>query len=321
MKHPVNIKPFYILISVISLTGVLSSIFISFRRDMNDASIRLKSIPSEVYTSKSGDIEYLLTGKGPTILVSHGITGGIDQGIGLSNAYARNKYRFLYISRFGYLKSSMPGNASAKMQAQAYSDLLNHLRIKKVFIIGNSAGGPSAMNFAADFPNKCRGLVLISSVMPAPVPRDTSSAPPDIVFKSDFIYWLTTNIAGKSLMKMFVPPAIMVKMDKMKIKKIKHDVFMSALPISRRSEGILFDNKVSNPSIENMPFDFARINTPTLIIHAIDDPAPPYQGARKISGLIPGAILVSIKEGGHLIIGHEEEVKNAISKFISGPDR
>ena len=47
-----------------------------FRKTLAQNYSRLDSIPSKVYTSKHGDIEYLLRDEGPTILISHGITGG-----------------------------------------------------------------------------------------------------------------------------------------------------------------------------------------------------------------------------------------------------
>jgi len=81
---------------------------VKFRKALSQSYSRLDNIPSQVYNSKHGDIEYLLRGDGPTILVSHGITGGVDQGIGFSEDFLGSGYRLLFVSRFGYLKSSMP---------------------------------------------------------------------------------------------------------------------------------------------------------------------------------------------------------------------
>jgi pimeloyl-ACP methyl ester carboxylesterase len=53
-----------------------------------------------------------------------------------------------------------------------------------------------------------------------------------------------------------------------------------------------------------------------LVDYAKDDPAPPYAGAVLVSERIPNCRLVSVENGGHLLIGHEEEIRDAISKFI-----
>ena len=95
---------------------------------------RIDKIKSQIFSSKLGDIEYILVGEGPIILISHGISGGIDQGNQLVNSYFSSSYRFLLLSRFGYLKSSIPENSSVELQAEAYKLLLDHLGIKKVII-------------------------------------------------------------------------------------------------------------------------------------------------------------------------------------------
>src|SRR5215207_2629044 len=101
----------FICIGVLILVGVFLIAFLSFRNDLQKNIRRLKNIQSNVFISKYGDIEYILVGEGQTVLISHGITGGVDQGIWISNSCVGKGYRFLYISRFGYLKSSMPKEA------------------------------------------------------------------------------------------------------------------------------------------------------------------------------------------------------------------
>jgi pimeloyl-ACP methyl ester carboxylesterase len=301
-------------IVLILFVGSFLSIYFTFKKELGVANNRLRSLSTSVFSSSIGDIEYRLEGEGPCIVISHGVTGGIDQGIGLKEMYVGNGYQYLYISRFGYLKSSMPEKPSAKLQAQAYSELLDHLGIKFVYILGNSAGGPSATYFAIHYPEKCKALILVSSAVPDGKAEGKVSAPPDIVFKSDFIYWIATKTAGKSLMKMFVPESIQKKMTKQELKKIANSVFASVLPVSKRSSGIIFDTNVSNPSVNMIPFE--QVKPPTLIIHAVDDPAPPYKGAKEIASRISGAKLVSIKDGGHLLLGHEDEVKKEIYSFF-----
>ena len=44
-----------------------------------EARSRLARIPATIYTSQYGDIQYRVAGSGPSVLVSHGITGGVDQ--------------------------------------------------------------------------------------------------------------------------------------------------------------------------------------------------------------------------------------------------
>ena len=309
-------KVFILLVIGIILVVSFIVILITYKKALSVSSFKTNAIKSSIFKSEEGDIEYMLEGSGPTILISHGVTGGIDQGIGLTNMYLGPGYRYLYLSRFGYLKSSFPDNPSAKLQAKAYKDLLDYLGIDSVFILGNSAGGTSAIHFAIDYPEKCKGLILVSSV----VPGDTKALPPEqimkVVFGCDFIYWSTIKLFGRNMLQMFVPKSIDNELSKPKRRDLINNILLSGFPISYRTKGVLFDTYISNISInEDIPFE--SIKSPTLVIHAIDDPAPPIEGARKVSARIPDCNLVTFEVGGHLILDHEQEIKKSIHLFIS----
>ena len=294
---------------VLALAGI-GIAYIAFRRDLSAARSRLASIPTQVYASRHGDIEYRLVGEGPTVLISHGVTGGIDQGIALTTTFGmfRKGYRFLYISRFGYLKSSMPAHASARLQATAYRELLDHLGIEKVFIFGNSAGGTSAMWFAVDYPERAKGLILQSSAVPG---AEIASTPP-LVMKYDFAYWLAVKTLPHTLLNIFVPKGFPITQEEKDF--YTRNVFEASLPISQRSEGIAFDNQVSTPSVGDIPFE--QISAPTLILHALDDPAPPIEGAREVARRVPNSQLVEL-DGGHFLLRHDQDIRDAIAGFVS----
>jgi pimeloyl-ACP methyl ester carboxylesterase len=304
-----------IIIGIIVVVSIIL-ILITYNRALSVSSSGIDSIKSSIFKSSEGDIEYILEGSGPVILISHGVTGGIDQGIGLVDMYIGKDYRYLYISRFGYLKSSFPDNPSAKLQARAYKELLDYLGIDSVFMFGNSAGGPSAIHFAIDYPERCKGLILVSSA----VPGNTKPLPPEpvmkVVFGCDFIYWSAIKLFGRNMLQMFVPGPVLKKLSKPERKELINDIFLAGFPISYRSKGVMFDTYVSNPSIDE-GIAFESITSPSLVIHAVDDPAPPVEGAREISARIPGCELITSGVGGHLILGHEKEIKKSVSLFIS----
>jgi pimeloyl-ACP methyl ester carboxylesterase len=304
-----------LLAMALILLIVLAIALIGFRKDLAVAYKKIDAIHSQVYKSKNGNIEYILFGEGPVILVSHGITGGVDQGMGLSALYLGAGYRMLYVSRFGYLRSSMPDAPSAILQADAYKELLDFLGIDSAFVLGNSAGGPSAIRFAIGYPEKCKGLILISSAAPG----QSTALPPKLLakalFGSDFIYWCAIKLFGKSMSKMFVPGSVWKSLSKAERKDLIDEIYLSGLPISSRTKGVLFDMYISNLSMnDEIPYD--KIKSPTLIIHARDDPGPPIAGALKISGKIANSELAIFERGGHLILGHEGEIKKRIRDFI-----
>jgi len=87
------------------------------------------------------------------------------------------------------------------------------------------------------------------------------------------------------------------------------------LPISLRVKGIINDICVSNPGM-NENVEFESISVPVLIIHAEDDPMPPFAGAKLIAGRFPNARFFGLNFGGHLLVGNLERVRTEIMTFI-----
>ena len=68
--------------------------------------------------------------------------------------------------------------------------------------------------------------------------------------------------------------------------------------------------------IKTNNYPLKQVKTPTLVISAVDDPAALHENARTLAERIPGARLVAIPDGGHLMLGHTEEVKLEITQFL-----
>jgi pimeloyl-ACP methyl ester carboxylesterase len=100
-----------------------------------------------------------------------------------------------------------------------------------------------------------------------------------------------------------------------------NDLMFSILPVTNRTEGTYFDTYISTPemlnSSENMNYPYYDIKAPTLVISAVDDPLALHENAITLADRIPNATLLSIPNGGHLLLGHQEEVKSEITQFIN----
>jgi pimeloyl-ACP methyl ester carboxylesterase len=150
---------------------------------------------STILKTEYGDIEYTVEGEGTPVLLLHGAGGGYDQGLWAGKVFFGDGYKFISVSRYGYLRSSIPDNASIELQAAAYKTLLDNLNIDKIIVAGVSAGGPSATQFANDYPDRCSALILISAVSMGPAPGDQDPFYVSIIHtiqQSDYVYWLFT---------------------------------------------------------------------------------------------------------------------------------
>lgn len=83
-------------------------------------------------------------------------------------------------------------------------------------------------------------------------------------------------------------------------------------PLSLRFNGIIVD---SNAILHALPL--STINAPTLVISARDDLFNTFPAAQYLASKIPRAELIAYEDGGHLLIGHEQDVQVRIRKFIS----
>ena len=100
--------------------GVVAlSIWWRFDKDVKRASVRSAQGSTLIATS-CGPLEVQQAGIGVPLLVVHGSGGGHDQGMAFAGALAQHGIRVIAMSRFGYLRTPMPADASAQAQADAH---------------------------------------------------------------------------------------------------------------------------------------------------------------------------------------------------------
>jgi pimeloyl-ACP methyl ester carboxylesterase len=133
---------------------------------MARARARLGAVPFDTVQTRWGTVQYLDQGDGLPLLWSHGVPGGYDNVRELTDLYVGTECRAIGPSRFGYLGSAMPEDATPADQADAYVDLLDQLRIERVVMIGFSAGGPAAIQFALRHAERAHALIVMSSYLP-----------------------------------------------------------------------------------------------------------------------------------------------------------
>lgn len=198
-------------------------------------------------------------------------------------------------------------------QAVAYAALLDYLHIEKAAIIGLSIGGPSALLFALHYSTRCAALVLQSAISKTTSKRPKADWFYNFIFSSDFIYWVVSNTLKNILVRKF-------GVDSSVIKSLTHDEknwLEEALsifhPASKRYPGILNDQKAS---ISDKQYDLYKINSATLILHALDDCLVDYDFAKYAHGHIPNSELIPFPSGGHMLLGQYEQYREVVASFL-----
>ena len=92
----------------------------------------------------------------------------------------------------------------------------------------------------------------------------------------------------------------------------------SMLPISKRKDGVVLDASITNPDMARNydSYVIESLQVPTLILHAKDDKLASYADVEKARNRFPNCTLVSFETGGHLMVGHGDEVKKAVTEFV-----
>ncbi|HVJ29391.1 MAG TPA: alpha/beta fold hydrolase, partial [Gammaproteobacteria bacterium] len=179
-----------------------------YRRDLAAARARLVDA-SELVTTPCGPIEYAAVGTGPPILLVHGAGGGFDQGLAIGAPLAVHGHRVVAMSRFGYLRTPLPADASAAQQADAHACLLDALRLERAAVVGVSAGAPSALQLVVRHPERVSALVLMvpAAFVPRPGGAEPVRTPPgtlrlfDTALRSDFLFWATRRVAPSLMVR------------------------------------------------------------------------------------------------------------------------
>ncbi len=206
------------------------------------------------------------------------------------------------------------------MQADAFACLLDSLDIQQAAVVAYSAGSTSAIQLALRHPERVSALILVSPAAPGKGAMNiTQRSVFDIFFRNDFVYWATITYFGSIVQESWagLPEGFVLTPEEEAEVRI---LLTGILPVTARAEGSFFDTYVSTPemlsSSESKDYPFGNIKIPSLVISAVDDPLALHENAHALADRIPDARLFSVPDGGHLLLGHHEEVKSETTQFL-----
>jgi 2-hydroxy-6-oxonona-2,4-dienedioate hydrolase len=299
--------------------GAATMAYTAYQNDIKAARRRVET-DRRLIDGTDGPIELAESGDGPAVLLIHGAGGGFDQGLDLGRAFLGDGYRVIAPSRFGYLGTPLPADASPEAQSDAHVRLLDALQLDSVPVIGVSAGAPSAMQLCLRHPERCSALVLIVPL--AYMPQRATAATPSAFFEvvlnaiasSDFLFWAATKAARLTLLKTILGTPVQdywrATIDE---RRSIDEMLRGILPISRRAAGIRNDSVVSSTLTR---YQLEDIRVPALVISAADDLYGTCERGRYTAEQIPDGKFLEFSTGGHLLVGHEAEVRSQITSFL-----
>jgi pimeloyl-ACP methyl ester carboxylesterase len=243
-------------------------------------------------------MEYRLEGSGPTVMVLNG--GHCSRDTRLSHErLAAHGFSVLTPSRPGYDSTPDATGKSAQEAAGALASLLDILQVDRASVIGISAAGPTALAFAAHYPNRIRSLILESAVAVSwgeAIKRQSR---------------LGFGVAGPltwgllKLMLRLMPAPVMRLMvgalTTLDVREVMNRMSPDDLQFVRRmletsQAGSGFVN-----DIEHRVDDLTGITAPTLVMYSPHDKAVPTINARRLSAEVALCELYEVPCDTHLI--------------------
>ena len=314
---------FQVALGVIVLLVAAAGLWIWWRFDSDIAAAHARAARSGVVVqTRCCPIEYEQAGHGVPLLMVHGSGGGHDQGMDFAGFLSQHGIRVIAPSRFGYLGTPLPADASPQAQADAHACLLDALGVERAAVVGVSAGALSAMQMAIRHPARVSALILVVPLAyKPPGVADSAPAPAPLAEKillsligSDFVFWSALHVARDQLIRrvLATPPELVAAASPSERASV-NALLDSILPVSARADGLRNETQVAT---HLQPYDLAAIRVPTLVISARDDGYGTYASAEYTAGRIANAKFIGFEQGGHLLVGHGEEVRRAMAGHV-----
>lgn len=238
-------------------------------------------------------------GKGQAIVLLHPGTGsGLIWGY-QQPVFAKAGYRVIGYSRRGYYKSEPADKANGGHPSEDLKNLLDHLKIDRVHLVGSAAGCSIVLDFAMSYPSRTRSMVMGSGAF-------------GTLAEKEKVYGdMTRSTRMKGLAEM--PPEF----------REVGPAYRAANPAGFKA-WIDLEHKALNgnrqgPTNQN-EFTFAKLKTvkiPTLLLAGGADLMAPSPLHRLMASHMPNAEVRVIPESGHSIYWEQPEAFNkAVLDFV-----
>jgi pimeloyl-ACP methyl ester carboxylesterase len=271
--------------------------------------------------TRRGPVECIVSGEGPVVLSLHGAMGGHDQALLLARTIGAPGFRYIAPSRPGYLGTPLSTGRTPAEQADLYRDLLDALGVERAAVMAVSGGGPSALQLALSHPDRCWGLVIVSSVC-----RRVETRLP--------LAWHLMKLTARcrplvaamrrraerdpeAAARRSIPdPEVRART----LRDPEAGPLLRALQLSTldrmslRLAGTENDVAVTR---SDLSFPLERLAAPLLVVHGTRDSAAPFAQGQELAARVPGAELLAIDGGEHVsIFTHRDLVRTRVARFL-----
>jgi pimeloyl-ACP methyl ester carboxylesterase len=277
------------------------------------ADISLEELKKEYANEQSEFVEvngmqvhYRDEGTGFPIVLMHGTAASLHTYDAWTKQLSKD-YRVIRLDlpAFGLTGPNKNAEYSIESYTKFLSQFLEKIKVAKFYLAGNSLGGNIAWNYAAEYPEKVRKLILIdASGLPTFTPQPSifkmAKTP---ILNSLFLYITPRFIIRKNIEQVYanklkVTDALVTRYHKMSLRTGNRKAF-----IDRAKTDFNVAEKVNLVKLKS-------VKTTTLLIWGAKDTWIPLGNGKRMDSMLPNSKLVILENSGHVPM--EENPKESL---------
>ena len=233
-------------------------------------------------------IHYLQEGKGPDLVLLHGLGASVYVWRYLFKSLSQH-YRVTALDLPGFGQSSLLTEVDYGLDAQTERIhlFLKKLKIHKAFFVGSSMGGTLALWYAKKHPESCEKLALLS---PATNPRIIPA--PHFLIRMTQPLWPYLLPIGK--------PLIMRKVMDLSIVRKRHTKENCFQTYDNNPDAFTtLTHSLKGIADPRLPNELKSLSLPTLILWGTKDHIIPYEYIEELHQILNSSTLEEIPGGSH----------------------
>ena len=243
---------------------------------------------------ESDSYKYFIRGRGTSLIILHGLMGGLSNFDGVSSYFPTKGYKVIIPELPLYNLPILKTNV--KDFAKFLKNFISYLGEKKVILIGNSLGGHIGLLYTKLFPEKVKGLIITGSS------------------------GLYENSMGESYPK---------RENYQYIKKKTQQVFYSPKKATKKEVDEVYETvndrkklikilSIAKSAIRhNMAKDLPKIFVKTAIIWGKQDIVTPPDVGKEFNKLLPNSTLYWIDKCGHApMMEHPNKFNHLVNSWL-----
>jgi len=246
------------------------------------------------------DIHYFTAGNGDPLVVIHGGGGGAEGW--LPSMAELCEHHRIYIPDLPGFGDSQPmdGDYGISEFVQFVEDFTHSLGLRRFHLVGHSAGGGIALDYALKFPHKIIKLVLVSSMC----------------LGKEIAPWVRVLSSSAFFRSLGVAAAALLKAIKWLVSLVYAPLkFVNPLPRAKINLGVSMSTLKEQTTV--LANRLSELIMPTLLIWGASDSIVPVSNAYAAAQLIPDCQLHVFEDCGHSVYKQEvKEFSNLLTNFL-----